>query len=167
MLEEVRRRHEVGVKDSDEFPARVGQPRLQSARFVALAVDAPILNDVDPLLLMEGDAVGDDLARIVRGVVQQLNLEPIRGPVESGDRVDQAPHDVAFIVDRKLHGYAWRFLDRRGGGRGRAGPRPPGNEGQKERLHAIHGEERCGDKIDDVQSHHLKFRPLWSRDGGQ
>ena len=104
-LQKVGRRHKIGVKHSEEFAACVSKSLAQGARFVAFAIGAPELDDIDSLLLVDCDAAGDDLAGIVGRVVQYLNLKPICGPVECGDGVDQAPDDMEFIVDRELDGY--------------------------------------------------------------
>ena len=104
-LQKVGRRHKIGVKHSEEFAACVSKSLAQGARFVAFAIGAPELDDIDSLLLVDCDAAGDDLAGIVGRVVQYLNLEPICGPVECGDGVYQAADDMEFIVDRELDGY--------------------------------------------------------------
>ena len=104
-LQEVGRRDEIGVKHGEEFAACVGKPLAQGTGFVAFAIGASELGDIDSVLLMVCDAAGDDLAGIIGRVVQNLNLEPICGPVESGDGVDQTADHMTFIVDRKLYGY--------------------------------------------------------------
>ena len=99
-LQKVRRGHEIGVKDGDEFAAGMGEPSAQGASFVPFALSSVVLGYVDAVAPVKGDAVGDDLAGIVGRIVKDLNLEPVCGPVESGDGVDQTAHDVSFIEDR-------------------------------------------------------------------
>ena len=118
--EEVAGRHEVGIEDRHPFPARAGEPGRERPGLVPgprVAVQQP---DVEASRPMARDGGGEKRARLVGGVVQDLDLEALGRIVERRDRVDQPPGDAPLVVDRELHGH-----DREHGGATRRAPLGP------------------------------------------
>ena len=75
--EEARRRHKIRVEDGDELAARRPQAVGQRAGFVAAAMRAVDQRDVDAAPAMQLDPRPRQRRRVIRRVVQDLDLQPI------------------------------------------------------------------------------------------
>ena len=155
LLQEVRRGHEIGVKDRDERCVRHLEPRPEGPGLEPAAV-----RPVDPANVEPGgrtlfqDPVGD-LPGVVGGVVEQLHAQPRPGIVEGGYRPDQPLDDVPLVEDRELDENRRRVrIEERGAAdpepfRGRRGP--GGVAGQPVHQHiavrAVDREQQQDDEI--------------------
>ncbi len=88
-LEEVGWRNEVGIKYSDEFASGRDQPVLEGACLETASIGAADVFDLCEYTLeaVTLQSSGDDLARVVRGVVQHLNLQSLGRPVQVDGRL--------------------------------------------------------------------------------
>src|SRR6266478_3958631 len=59
-----------------------------------------------------GDDPGRNLRGLVVGVVEDLDLQPVRGIVESAGGADQPLDDVHLVVDRELHRHPRQRIER-------------------------------------------------------
>src|SRR6266516_2665296 len=151
--QKVRRRDEVGVEDRDERRGRlleaVGErPRLESAARTAAHV-----RDLDPVPLPVRDAPGENLDRLVVGVVENLDLEAVARPVDGADGVEDPLRDVPLVVDGQLNADAWLVggQDRQRGSRlqtKRAQSQVQEIQAKGEQEHAGHRQHRDGDDAD-------------------
>ncbi len=99
----VRRGHEVGIEDGDEFAGGGFHDFLEGAGLKACAIGTVQIND--------GVAEGavpfkDELGyffRFVGGVVEDLDLEEVLGIFEAADGVDEAVDDELLVEDGQLH----------------------------------------------------------------
>jgi hypothetical protein len=98
--EEVGRGDEVGVEQRDELTRRRPEACRQGPGLVPAAVRPVAVSDPDPAAVPAFDGPGDDRGRLVRRVVEDLDLDR-DGVLEPGDGVDQAAGDVALVVDRQ------------------------------------------------------------------
>ena len=48
-----------------------------------------------------------DLGRVVRSVVENLDLEFFLGPLNRGDRVQESGDDIPLVEYWELYGYNW------------------------------------------------------------
>src|SRR5438046_6580060 len=64
------------------------------------------MGDADATACPGGSAATHDPDRLVVGVVEDLDLQPVARPFDRADRVDHAVGDVALVVDRDLDAYA-------------------------------------------------------------
>jgi hypothetical protein len=103
--EEPRRRDEVRVEDREQGSSRPLEPELERAGLVSLARRASEMHGVDA----PGPELRDDPCRdpdrLVRRVVEELDLEAIGRVVERRRRREEPFHDVPFVVDGKLDGH--------------------------------------------------------------
>jgi len=97
--QELRGWHEVRVEHRHQFAMRDLQSFLEGTGLVSLPAAPVEVGDVHTLLPEPGDLGPGDALRLVRGVVQDLDFEPVAGVVDAGDRVDQALHDIHLIED--------------------------------------------------------------------
>ena len=123
--QEVGRGDEVGVEHRDPLAARARESRGQRAGLVPGAVRAVEVVDVHavrPVAHHRGRGEGTSL---VGRVVQHLDLEPARRPLERRRGVDQALDHQALVVDRELdrhHGAVLRARPRGGRAGAERGP---------------------------------------------
>jgi len=116
---------EVGVEDRDELARRTLQPGDQGAGFEAGAVGAAHVLDVEPIGEAR-DRGGGQRHGAVGRVVEHLDLELVRGPVEAPHGGDEVFDHGGLVVQRQL--------DRNGGavvaGDDGSGPPAPGDPQQ-------------------------------------
>ncbi len=79
--------------------------------------------DVDASLAPELDALAGAGKGLVGGIVQHLDLEPIRRVVQTPRSIDEALHDGPLVEGRKLDRDGRPPVGWRMGGRGRCLPR--------------------------------------------
>ena len=118
-----------------------GQPGLQRAGLVAGAVGAVEVMDVHPLRPVLRHGAGDDLAGLVRRVVEHLDLQPAGRIIEPADGVDQPLGHVHLVVEWQLyrdHGPGLRIGRQLGGWH----PRPPGAQVDHDQHQPVEAEER-------------------------
>ena len=101
-LQEVGRRHEVGVEDGDELAARDLEAGFERAGLVAGAVDAMEILDVEALRGVAADRQLGNRARLVGGVVEDLDFEEVLRIIHLDDRRDEAVDHVHLVVDGQL-----------------------------------------------------------------
>src|SRR3954447_15895131 len=112
LLQEVPRRDEVGVEDRDELAGSGAQSCLQRARLVADAIFAVKVRDVDAALSPPLHHTCGNELRLIRRIVQDLDVEPVSGPIQLTGRVDQALDDVELVEYGELHRYERVFGER-------------------------------------------------------
>jgi hypothetical protein len=100
----------------------------------------------DPGGAQRGDPARAHGAGVVARVVEDLDLEAVRRPVERGDRVEQPPGDRGLVVQRQLHGDHRQLVGERRRRRLGATPAPRG-PGQGEAVRAV---DRQHDQRDHV-----------------
>src|SRR4029077_682080 len=105
------RRNEIGVQNENELAFRGLQTGFERAGLESGAVLAMKTLDVKPARLQERGLIGGDLAGLVRGVVQNLDLEPVPGIVEAAYGPEEPADDIVFIENRQLDGNRWQFLE--------------------------------------------------------
>ena len=101
--QEIRPRHEVGIEHGDQLAARAPHSPRERARLVSRAAPAAEMRDVEPACSLPRDGRRGARRCVIRGVVQDLDLEPLARIVERGRRIDQTLDDAALVVNRKLH----------------------------------------------------------------
>ena len=146
--EDPRARHEVRVEDRDELAARRLHPGLQRSRLVARPVLARDVDDVEPERAVSLDHPRGDLARLVRRVVEDLDLEQVLRIVERRRGVDQPLDDVDFVVDRKLHGDA-REDRKRSRRAGNVQPMPVVETNHQDPVRPVEGQHPENQVVDD------------------
>ncbi len=99
----MRRGDEVSIEHGDELATCPVETRFQGAGFVSQSVGATNVRNVEALFNPAADQAGDQKLRLVRGIVQNLNLESVARPVKTARRVDQPLNDVELVEDRKLN----------------------------------------------------------------
>ncbi len=109
--QKIGRRDEIGIQDEKEVspgsPDPVGQgPGLEATPRAAVEV-----LDASAPTPPSGNASRGDGARLVRRIVEQLDLEAIARIVEAARRIDQPLDDVSLVVNGQLHGDAWQLAD--------------------------------------------------------
>ncbi len=104
-------RNEVGIEDTNEITLGGGQPGLQSAGFEPCAIDAVDQLHVESTTLQIRDAGGGQLPGVVRGIVEDLDLEKFPRIVDLADRFEQPLDHVNLVEDRQLHRYFWQLLE--------------------------------------------------------
>ena len=111
--QEVGLRNEVGVEDRDELAARDLQALVERAGLVAGAIRAVDVLDVDALHRMATHGELRDLLRLVRRIVQHLDLEQLARIFDLADSIDQPIDDIHFVVERQLDGDDRKRVERR------------------------------------------------------
>ena len=102
LAEEIGRRDEVGVEDGHVLAPRGLQPLRQRAGLEARAVRAVQVPHVVPLRAELCDEARDQRRGLVRRVVEDLDLVPVRGVVEGANGAQQPLHDESFVPYREL-----------------------------------------------------------------
>jgi hypothetical protein len=100
-LEEVGLGHEVGIEDRDQLPTCGVEAVVESAGLEARAIRATDVVRVDTSCDQTLDGFGRQTCGLVGGVVEHLDLEPIRGVSQLADPFDQALDDRPLVVDRQ------------------------------------------------------------------
>ena len=113
LLEEVLGHDEVGVEDDDELTGRGLQPFVEGARLVAGAIGAVKVVDVEALALIALDEAPRERNRLVRRVVEDLDLEQVLRIADPADRFEQPLDDVELVEDGKLDGDPGKNLGQR------------------------------------------------------
>ena len=116
-LQGIWRRNEIGVQNENELAFRALQTGFERSGLETGAVLAMKILDVKPARLQERGLIGGDLAGLVRGVVQNLDLKPVPGIVEAAYGPDKPADDIVFIENRQLDGNRWQFLETSARGR--------------------------------------------------
>ncbi len=101
--QEIGLRHEIGIEDRNKLPGGYLQPPGERPCFVAFAAIPADVHHVYPALSVSVDGRSCDPHRLVCGVIQHLDFQPVAGPLERGRGVDQTFGHVPFVVDRQLH----------------------------------------------------------------
>ena len=102
---EVRRGHEVGVEHCKVLTARDLHARLERTGLEADPVSSADNLHVDSCCLpARGSSLGDR-GGVIGGVVEDLDLQLVGGPVQGGSGVDEALDDVALVEHRELNGH--------------------------------------------------------------
>src|SRR4029077_5268936 len=83
------RRNEIGVQNENELAFRALQTGFASSGLKTGAVLAMTRLAATPARLQERGLIGGDLAGLVGGVVQNLDLEPVPGIVEAAYGPDE------------------------------------------------------------------------------
>ena len=104
LAQKIRLRHKVGVKNRNQISLRGLHPVLKRAGFEAGAVVAMDVMNVETLRRVSFNCSARDAHRLVRGIVEHLNLQTIARIVDLSYRLDQTLDDVHFVEERKLHG---------------------------------------------------------------
>ena len=116
LLQKIRGRHEVGVEDREKLALRLGHPCLQRPSLITDAVSPVDVLDRMALGLQsrhKGFRIG---MGVVRGIVQDLDLEQFARVADFQDRLDQLVNHVALIEQGQLDGDArelFKVLSRR------------------------------------------------------
>ncbi len=95
----IRGRNEVRVEDRHELPARLLKPGRQRSGLEARALDPVHVGYVNPASLQTLQHLGDDALRVVRRIVEDLDLKLVRRIVEVGRRLQQPPGHVPLVVE--------------------------------------------------------------------
>ena len=154
-LEEIRRGQEVGVEDRDEVALGQLQAVLQGAGFVALAVGAADVDDVEAALLPVANAPHSQGRRLVGRDVEHLDVEAVAGIDQPGARIDEPLDDERFVVERQLDRHMRPRRLRRGRGVGirhGAGPQAilPGiGHGQPQQVHPVGQQHGHRHRVED------------------
>ena len=106
VAQKVGRRDEVRVEDGNELALRGLEPCVEGARFVPYAIGAVNVLHVDARLADATNVRLHDGARLVRRVVEHLNLEEAARIIEGRCRIEQTVSHGRFIEERELHGHA-------------------------------------------------------------
>src|SRR6267143_6085391 len=101
--EEVTRWDEVGVEDGDEGGCGQPQPMRKRACLEALARPSPDVGYADTLAPPVRRTPADDGEGLIVRIVEQLDLQPVGGPLHRAHGIDDPLGDVALVVDRNLH----------------------------------------------------------------
>ena len=104
LAEQVRRRHEVGIKDEDEIALAGLKPFLERAGLEADAILAVDQLDIEPRLPEPVGLGPGDIAGLIRGIVEHLDLQQLARVIELADAFQKPLHDVELIEDGKLDG---------------------------------------------------------------
>ena len=107
-LEELGRRHEVGVEDCDQLARGEAQPLGERSRLVASADLATAITDRESVGPQTLYRQARHSARPVRRVVQHLHFEPVPGVAQTRYGLDCPLDDVRLVEDGKLHREARR-----------------------------------------------------------
>tara|TARA_Y100001968_G_scaffold332115_1_gene389100 strand:+ start:3139 stop:3516 length:378 start_codon:yes stop_codon:yes gene_type:complete len=103
-LEEVGTRNKVGIEDRYKgCPCLVdGQPVVQRPSLETLAVVAANMLNMEAFCCIHGAPLGDYLEGLVVGVIEDLDLQLVSGPLKGCDRIDQPFRHMPLVVDGQL-----------------------------------------------------------------
>ena len=104
-------RGEVRVQNEEEISPGTPEPMGQGPGLVATSRPSAEMLDASSPSTPGGHSSRGDGGRLVRRVVEQLDLEAIARIVEGARRVDQPADDVRLVVDGQLHGDAGQLAD--------------------------------------------------------
>src|SRR5574341_485314 len=113
LQQKIPRRHKVSVKNGDELSSGFIQTCPQRAGFVALPMMAVQQLDLAALFLVMLDPTLREPQRLIRRIIQNLNLQQMPGIIHLTNRANQALNDVDFVENRQLHGYLGKIAQRR------------------------------------------------------
>jgi Protein of unknown function (DUF3303) len=103
LQQEIFRRHEIGVEDSDELALRRLHARLQSASLEALAMGAVMISNS----VSQGGIALDHRLRhfdgLVGGIVEQLDVQLVARVIEAANRLHQPVDHELLVEDGQLH----------------------------------------------------------------
>ena len=103
VLQKIRRRNEVGVQNADEIALGRGQTSLQRARLETDSINAMNQLHIQPARLQFVDTTRGQLARVIGGIIQHLDLEQLARVIDFADRFQQTLDHVDLVKDRQLH----------------------------------------------------------------
>src|SRR5207245_3109444 len=95
----IRGRNEVRVEDRHELPARLLEPSRQRSGLEARALDPVDVDYVNAARLQPLHHLGEDALRVVRRLVENLDLKPVCRIVEVGRGLQQPPGHVPLVVE--------------------------------------------------------------------
>jgi hypothetical protein len=102
---------EVGIEDADEFPLGRGHAFIHGTSLEATAVRAVSILHIKA----EGGEFLSmsftDLSRLVRGVIQDLNLQTVLRILQHTHGCHELIQDIRLIKDRQLNGYQRQFRE--------------------------------------------------------
>ncbi len=96
-------RPEVGIEDRNELSAALGQAPSQRPGFEAAPIRPMEHAHVHAAGAMPGRARLGQCGRLVGGIVQNLNLQPVGRIIQRGRGVNQPLDDMLLVEDRQLH----------------------------------------------------------------
>ena len=149
--EEVRLGQEVGVEHRDQLALGHLQPRVERAGLVAGALRAVQVRDVQPARAQPPDRRRQQGAGLVRGVVEDLELEAGGRVFDLRHLLEQAHGDVRLVVEREL--------DRDGG---QVGPRE--DPVARDRRHAC---RQRAQPVAEARAHDQEVGAVEAVDGQQ
>lgn len=97
-------RKKICVEDGQEFPSCVGKPGFECTRLKSAAIGTVKVYSLDPLNPKTFNGAPSKCSRLVRRIVQHLDLEPVARVIQTTGACNQALDDGTFVVDRKLYG---------------------------------------------------------------
>ena len=104
-------RHEIGIKDRDEFAFGHLQTCVQRACLVPVPVGSVYVIDRVPERRVARHNRRRHLLRLVRGVVQHLDLEPVFRILHRAHGLDEPVNDELLIEDGQLHRHARQLCE--------------------------------------------------------
>src|ERR1700693_265729 len=116
-LKQIARRNEICVENADEFAIGRFQSHRERAGLETSAIDAMNQLNVVTALAQFCRAGRGNFASIVRGVIEDLDLEQLARIIDFADRTEQSLDDVDLVKNRQLDGDLWQLLKPAGGGR--------------------------------------------------
>lgn len=102
LLDKVRGRQEIGIKDDDELAASLLQSCSEGPSLEALAIMAVQELDVETPGLMVGHSGLGEPSCLIGRIVKHLNLKPVLRVVQLSDCVDEAQDYKELVIDGQL-----------------------------------------------------------------
>ena len=125
-----------------------------------LVTDAAVSSEiygVEPAIPKLGDLASCERFRLVRRIVENLNLELVRRIIEARDRVEESLHDRRLVEERQLNGHGRKigFLDGRSVERGsQVLPVPDAHPDEVRAVHTIRTEKKENGEVEDDENRH-------------
>ena len=104
LQQEIRFRHEVGIKNRNEITTGTFHAGSERPGLVTNAIGPMEVADIQPGVSIFLGLSQRYIHSLIRRVVENLYLEEVPWIVETSDRVDEALHDVHLVEDGQLHG---------------------------------------------------------------
>lgn len=110
-FEQFRFWHEIGVQNQKVFALGGFGAVFQCSRLEPGAIGAVDVFRIETALFQAINTGPADVHGLVGGIIEQLDLDFVLRVIKSGNRIEQAVHDVHFIEDRKLHGHQRQIIE--------------------------------------------------------
>jgi hypothetical protein len=91
---------EVGVEDCDELSLRLVKTSLQRSRLIPGSLGTTNVIDAYTVLRPASDEAGHKKLRLVRRVIQHLDLQTMTRPVQCAGGIDEPFNNVDLVIDR-------------------------------------------------------------------